>query len=51
MPLTQAAEFQYLCEMFSNFDPEEVKKTWTEARRDVTKCVELLSAASAAKQR
>ncbi len=30
---------------------EEVKRTWTEARRDVTRCVELLSASVEAKQR
>jgi hypothetical protein len=31
--LTQAAELKYLCEMFSNIDQDEVKKTWADAKR------------------
>lgn len=49
--LSQTAELKYLCEMFSNLDVEEVKKTWADARRDVTRSVELLSAMSDAKRR
>ena len=47
--LSQAAELQYLCDMFSNIEADEVKRTWAEARRDVTRSVELLSAISDAK--
>uniref|UniRef100_A0A7S0EIT8 RING-type domain-containing protein n=1 Tax=Hanusia phi TaxID=3032 RepID=A0A7S0EIT8_9CRYP len=47
----QSAELAYLQSLFSNIEPAEVSRIWSESRRDLTSAVEKLSAMSEAMQR